>query len=254
MKTVRLHRQLPLRLFSEKPATFENFFCNTGNRELLAALKNMSPAEPRQIIFICGPSGEGRSHLLQAVFRNWWNSDDNACYLPLADLIRNAVPEILNGLDSCGVLCIDDVQAVAGNGHWQEALLNLFNKAVAADRSLLFAADAAVADLGLTLADLSSRLSSATRYRINPLTDTERIELVRQVSAQRGIILSPEVLSYIYRRVVRSTGVLLQLAEHLEYFALAGRRPITVPLAKELLSWQRDSTAPTALSQPHEHV
>ncbi|GIT53700.1 MAG: hypothetical protein Ct9H300mP16_08600 [Pseudomonadota bacterium] len=62
-------RQLNLPLHLSGSVSFDNFFAS-GNEEVLAAVQALSRQErPSPVLFLHGPAGSGKSHLLQALSR-----------------------------------------------------------------------------------------------------------------------------------------------------------------------------------------
>jgi len=63
----------------------------------------------------------------------------SAAYFPLAGSLA-LPPEALTGFERTQVLCVDDVDAVAGDLAWEKALFRLFNDAAELHTRLIFAA------------------------------------------------------------------------------------------------------------------
>ena len=68
--------------------------------------------------------GSGKSHLLEAASAAASAGGDSVAFVPMRDWRAQHV-DAVRGLDRCGLLCIDDVDAVAGDRGWEEALLAL---------------------------------------------------------------------------------------------------------------------------------
>jgi chromosomal replication initiation ATPase DnaA len=87
----------------------------------------------------------------------------------------------------------------------------------------------------LTLPDLSSRLNSAMVVAIDPADD----ELLRSVAAKlfddKQVEVGEEVLSYLLSRGERSVASMAQAIEALNTISKVRQRPITVPMAREVL-------------------
>jgi DnaA family protein len=85
------------------------------------------------------------------------------------------------------------------------------------------------------LADLASRLRAAAVYAIRPLDDVDRARAIERLAEQRGIELGDEVVNFILRRAPRRMNELIATFDRLDRSALAQQRPLTIPLAKEVL-------------------
>ncbi|HRP86187.1 MAG TPA: DnaA regulatory inactivator Hda, partial [Gammaproteobacteria bacterium] len=99
-------RQLPLAVRLRDFAVFDSFEPGP-NGAVVAALAE--PAATAPALWVWGPDGSGKSHLLQAACA----AHDSAAYLPLRELLT-AGPEVLQGWEDRGMVCIDDVDELAG--------------------------------------------------------------------------------------------------------------------------------------------
>ena len=100
---------------------------------------------------------------------------------------RSQHVDAIRGLGWSGLVCIDDVDAIAGDRAWEEALLALVEESVSRSARLLFSAGATPARARFTLADLRSRLDAATLYRLRELDDESRAKALRRHAGGRGI-------------------------------------------------------------------
>ena len=109
---------LPLRLADH--AVFGSFL-PSGNETLVATLEDLADGGGGQGCWIWGGSATGKTHLLQAVCDR---AGDRSVYVPLAMLVA-AGPDLLEGLASRELICLDDIHAVAGDTAWEAALFDL---------------------------------------------------------------------------------------------------------------------------------
>jgi DnaA family protein len=218
-------RQLPLALALDDHALFETFFL-PGHGALLAAARDPRPPG----LWIAGPRGSGRSHLLQAMCAH--RAERPVAYVPLATA---PAPEMLEGLESMALVCLDDFEAVAGSDDWERALFRLVNGLSLAGAALAVAATGAPAETGIRLPDLLSRCQALTRFRIRPLDDEERVDALRARAAFRGFDLPEETARYLLRRVPRDMHRLTALLDRLDAASLAASRRLTIPFVREVL-------------------
>ena len=129
-------------------------------------------------------------------------------------------------------MCLDGVEAIAGNASDEVALFHFHNAARAAGARLVYAASAMPAALPLGLPDLRSRLEQCTRIALEPLDEPGRREVLRQRAARRGLELDDAVLDYLLRRVGRDLGTLTALLDRLDQASLAAQRRLTIPFLK----------------------
>jgi len=226
--------QLPLSMRLADDATFANYLPAT-NQAALAYTQQLASGT-LDLLYLWGKSGSGCSHLLQAACLHAQQRGEQALYLSLGDLSAHSA-EVLDGLEQCDLLALDDLQAIALRTDWQEALFHLFNRLRDAGGRLLLAASAPPRELTLALADLRSRLSLALIYQLQPLSDAEKLAVLKQRATLRGLQLSGEVGCFILSHGERSMGALLELLDTLDRASLQAQRKLTIPFIKQVLNW-----------------
>lgn len=159
-----------------------------------------------------------------------------AVYLPLGE-VASYGPALLDGLEQSDLVCLDDLQAVAGDPVWEEALFHLFNRLRDSGRRLLLAADAAPRELPVRLADLQSRLSLALVFQLQPLSDEDKLRALQLRASRRGLNLPDDVGRFILTRGGRSMSALFELLDQLDQASLQAQRKLTIPFLKETLGW-----------------
>jgi DnaA family protein len=133
------------------------------------------------------------------------------------------------------VLCLDDVDAIAGDPQWEQALFRLFNEAAELGTRLIFAARAAPRGIDWSLQDWRSRAAACVVYQLRELDDAGRLEALRLRAAQRGLQLPPETADYLLRRMPRDLPSLFELLDHLDEASLVAQRRLTVPFIRAAL-------------------
>ncbi len=224
-----LERQLTLRIGLRDSATFANFLVG-GNAAPLHALQQGE--EP--FIYLWGGQGSGRSHLLQAACHAEAARGGSPAYLPFTELLRTGTG-LLEGLEQMSLVCLDDLQAVAGDRTWEEALFHLYNRVRDTGGRLLAAADASPAALGILLPDFGSRLAWGPVFQLQSLDDAGKLAALQLRARARGMELSEEVGAYLLRRCPRDMHALFELLERLDQASLAAQRRLTIPFVRELI-------------------
>ncbi len=230
--------QLPLGVRLRDDATFKNYYPGT-NAAALGYVERLCQADAgwtESLIYLWGSAGVGRSHLLQAACLQLEQINQQAVYLPLAELVEHG-PVLLEGLEHCALVCLDDLDAVAGRDEWEEALFHLFNRLRDSGHRLLLSADAAPRELPLKLADLQSRLSQALVFQMRELAEEDKLNALQLRASRRGLQLPDEVATFILNRGTRSMSALFELLEQLDQASLQAQRKLTIPFLKETLGW-----------------
>jgi DnaA family protein len=226
--------QLPLALRWPAQQRFDSFVTGPANETALAFAR-AAAAGATPWIYFTGSAGSGRSHLLLAACADASARNRHAQYVSLARLAGEADAAI-RALGGSDLLALDDVDAIAGNAAAEHALFDLYNRSKMEKSTLLFAASAPPAQLGIGLPDLVSRLSSCTQATLKPLDDAARREAVRQRAQARGLILDDAVLDWLFAHTARDLGSQTALLERIDRAALAARRRVTVAFLRKLLS------------------
>ncbi len=221
--------QLPLRISLQDSATFDNFY-SAGNAALIHVLQHDSEA----FVYLWGKEGTGKSHLLQAACHQAASQNQPAVYLPVPELV-NLDAEMLAGLESMALVCIDDIQAVANKPHWQTALFHLYNRVRETGSRLIVSGNAAPPALEFSLQDLTSRLGWGPVFQLLAMEDEDKISALQMRAKGRGMDLPHEVASYLLRHTSRDWRDLFILLERLDTASLSAQRKLTIPFVKELI-------------------
>lgn len=219
---------LPLQLADH--AVFASFL-DSGNETLVATLTGIASHSDGHGCWLWGSSATGKTHLLQAVCEA---AGDRAAYVPLS-LIADAGPGILDGLSSRELVCIDDIDRVAGQPDWELALFNLCNQIVDAESQLLVSATSTPRECPIELADLRSRLARLPVFQIHALGEDERVSALQLRSRHRGLELPNDTARYLLKRSRRDMGSLYELLDKLDEEALRAQRRLTIPFVRDVL-------------------
>ncbi len=224
--------QIPLQLVLPPEGRFDDFIAGP-NITTVAALKQV-PDEPGSHIFLYGPQGSGKTHLLNALCLATRERGGRAFYLALQRLPEGAIAS-LQGLEKLDLVCVDDLHVIAGHAAWEESLFHLFNRITAAKGRLVVSSCKRLSSLGLGLADLSSRLAWGLRLPLLPLEDDELLEVIGKRSEALGIQLPEDVQRYLLKHQQRNLATLMKTIDDLHRAALTLKRRITIPLARDVL-------------------
>jgi DnaA family protein len=226
-------RQLALDIRPADHAVFESFHAGP-NALAVTSVRDVAAGRGGPLAWIWGAPETGRSHLLQAAVARAHESGAQTAYLPLGEL-RSLSAEVLEGTAARDLVAIDDVNEVTGDGAWERALFRLHEQLLGAGGRLLLAAHRPPQAAGFALADLASRFAAGVVFRLEALTDEDRVLALQRRAAWRGLDLPEETARFLLARVTRSAGSLFRLLDELDRAALAAQRRLTIPFVRSVL-------------------
>jgi DnaA family protein len=214
-------QQLLLDLLPENPPSLANFVPGT-NAEALAALANwLAPGCPEHSLLLWGETGSGKTHLLHASGARYFDAARTPDLQETATLGTTA-----------SRVAVDNVEALSETG--QIALFNLFNRLRAAGGHLLTAASQPPQHL-LLREDLRTRLGYGLVFHLPTLTDGEKLTALAAQADSRALRLPAGALNYLLARAPRDMRHLMAVLVALDRYSLEHKRPITLPLLREVL-------------------
>ncbi len=216
-------KQLVLDIRPDAPPTLGNFVAG-GNDELLAALDTLATLPGH--VYLWGPHGSGRTHLLRAAVNAATTADRAALYIPAAEA-GGELPQTADTL-----LAVDDIDALDADA--QIALFNAFNRAGRNGQKLLLAGDAPPLQLALR-EDLRTRVGQCLVYEVRPLDDEARAAILRTLAERRGLRLADDVTDFLLRHGRRDVPSLLAVLDALDAASLERKRAVTLPLLREMM-------------------
>ncbi|MDR2214266.1 MAG: DnaA regulatory inactivator Hda [Nevskiaceae bacterium] len=218
-------QQLPLGVRLNDRATFASFLTG-GNQRAVAALHELREG----MLYLYGPQGSGKSHLLQA----WCASMAGSAYFELQSL-RALGPSVLEGAERLAAVALDGLFAVAGDADWERALFRLYNERDAMRLPTLWADALPARELGWKLPDLRSRLDAIVHVGLAPLDESQQRAALQLRAAQRGLELPEDAAVYLQRHFPRDMGSLYGLLDRLDEAALREQRRLTTPFIREVM-------------------
>jgi DnaA family protein len=226
-------RQFPLRLSRERQRTFTNYIVGT-NPKAVRAVEALCDSSEADSLYLWGKSC-GKTHLLLAALDAVERHGAEAVYLPMREM-AGLSPACLDGLIAADLVCIDDIEQIAGNPAWEEALFHLYNRTRDHNGRLLLTGHASLSRLGIQLPDLQSRLSWGANYRLRALNDEGLRELLLQLSVDRGMEMSGDAVDYLLKRYSRDIKALVVLIDDLDKRSLSAKQKLTIPFLRQSLS------------------
>lgn len=229
-----MNRQLALAIQLNDDATLADF-CWQGNALLQQQLQLTLQGDGERLIYLWGPLGCGKSHLLQACCQTIGNLQQSAIYLPLKNLL-DCGPDILEDIETQTLIGIDDVESIAQQKGWEEALFHLYNRVRDNQQTILIMTGKhAPLQSPLQLCDLRSRLAGSLVLQINELNDQDKMNTLKLRARKRGFELSNSVGQFLLNRCARNMHDLHCLLDRLDKASLTAQRKITIPFVKATL-------------------
>ena len=227
--------------------TFEQFVIGVSNRFAHAAALAVAelPAQAYNPLFLHGPPGIGKTHLLHAIgdYVGRYGAGLRVRYATIEEFTSECVEalrerrtadfkERFRGAD---VVLIDDVQFLAGRAKTREEFFHTFNVLLDSGRQLVMTSDRGPEEL----ADLEARLIERFRSGLVVGLDTPGVDLRRAILAARarldGVVVGEDVVDEIATRVSSSIRALEgALIRVVAYASLKGEPP-TAELARHVL-------------------
>lgn len=225
--------QLPLPISLPDNETFASFYA--GSNQLLVDTLQTVLAQPNfYSIYFWSTMSLGRTHLLYASCHALLKNNKKACYIPL-EQSAFFTPDIFIGLDDYDLVCLDNIDFIAGNLQWEVAIFDLYNRLTEQKKAKLFiTANSSPNQLNLSLPDLRSRLNWGQVYQLKELYDDDKLKALQLRSHLRGFELPTEVGLFLLKRVNRDMPSLFNLLDKLDQATITEQRKITIPFIKQL--------------------
>ncbi|GAA5112784.1 DnaA inactivator Hda [Orbus sasakiae] len=178
----------------------------------------------------------GKTHLLYSSCNELSLLNKLICYIPL-NQHQSLTPDILLGLEQYDLVCIDDIDQIAGNKVWEEAIFDLFNRLMENNQTkLLITGNASPKQIHFQLPDLVSRLEWSPVYQLKELNDDDKLKALQLRAKLRGFELPTDVGLFLLKRVDRDIKTLSELLDKLDKVTITEQRKLTIPFIKTVFN------------------
>jgi DnaA family protein len=225
--------QLALGFALKNDATFTSLYPGI-NAKIISLLLDSLKGYLDNFVYLSGASGTGKSHILQACCHLATEYGKNSVYIPLANH-EFMTPEVLDGMENISLVCIDDLQAIAGNYAWEEKIFHTYNKIKENENILIIASELMPGNLNLGLQDLQSRLCWGLIHTLNEISDEDKVKALQLRATVRGFSITDLVAKFLINRCPRDMHLLFNTLEDLDKASLEKQRKVTIPFVKEIL-------------------
>jgi len=236
--------------------TFENFVIGASNRFAHAAAQRVAeePAKAYNPLFIYGPSGLGKTHILHAighyVYQNFGSL--NVCYVSTETFLNDFIDSIRTRGQTAfkrryrayDVLLVDDIQLLEGKKETQEEFFYTFNSFYEAEKQIVISSDRHPRAIATLENRLRSRFESGLITDIQPPELETRLAILRKKSEGEKVTVPEDVLELIATHVKDNIRELEGALTRLSAYASIHRVPVTNQLASVVLSDVIAASAP----------
>jgi len=228
--------------------TFDHFVIGDSNRFAHAAALAVAemPGQAYNPLYICGPPGLGKTHLLHAIadYVTRFGGGLTVRYATiesftsefLAALQRRSIDSFKARFRHIDVLLVDDVQFLAAKAKTEEEFFHTFNALYDSGSQLVLTSDRPPHDLDALEDRLRERFQSGLVCEVRPPDVDTRMTILRKRAEHDGIRPADEgALEVIAERISANVRALEGALIRVVAFASLTRRPVTGSLAAEVL-------------------
>jgi chromosomal replication initiator protein len=231
-----------------KHYTFENFIVGPSNHMAYASAQAVAqePGRAYNPLFIHGPVGLGKTHLLHAVCHEFLRRcpGERVCFLSCEEFINeyllavrtHAVDAFRARFRDVRLLVIDDIHFLAGKERTQEEFFHLFNRLYQQNHQIVISSDAAPSEIPTLEDRLVSRFKWGLVANLEQPEMETRMAILRRKAELQGVEVPAEVVEFIaanFRNNIREIeGALLGVVAR----ARVTGAPVDLALAQQALA------------------
>jgi chromosomal replication initiator protein len=237
--------------------TFDQFVIGDGNRLAHAAALAVAemPGLAYNPLFICGPPGLGKTHLLHSIANYVADHGGGLTVVYttaeaftdrfVGALRSGAIEAFKDAYRKVDVLLVDDVQFLQSKARTEQEFFHTFNALHSAGAQLVLTSDRLPRDMDALEDRLRERFESGLVTDIRAPDAGTRLTVLRKRAQQDELDVSPAALERIADRVATNLRALEGALIRVVAFGSLTGRPVTPELADEVLDGLYPGTKPS---------
>ena len=223
--------------------TFENFIVGTSNTFAHAACTAVAknPADAYNPLFIYGPSGMGKTHLLYAITNEVSKRypNYNIIYVKGEEFTNQMVESIGKNLNKqfrdryrkADILLIDDIQFIAGREATQEEFFHTFNALFEDKKQIIMTSDLPPRDMKTLEDRLRTRFEWGLIADIQPPDYELRIAIMKKKAEAYNTVFPNDVLAFLAENLTSNVRLLEGAIKKISAFSYMNGQPINIQMA-----------------------
>lgn len=228
--------------------TFDNFIVGNSNKFAHAACTAVAdrPAMDYNPLFIYGPSGLGKTHLMSAVVNEIRRKkpDTRVVYIK-GDEFTNEMIESIAKYEmskfhekyrNCDILLIDDIQFIAGKDSTQEEFFHTFNNLYESNKQIILTSDRPPKDIQTLEDRLKTRFEWGLIADIQPPDFELRVAIIKKKAEQININIPDDVLNFLAENLRSNIRQLEGAIKKLSAKCFLSGQNITMDMAKNCIA------------------
>ena len=228
--------------------TFDNFIVGSSNKYAHAACTAVArtPAKDYNPLFIYGPSGLGKTHLMSAVVNEIKRKkpDTKVVYIKGEDLTNQLVESLSkhdmqsfrNKFRNCDILLIDDIQFIAGKTSTQEEFFHTFDALYEDHKQIILTSDKPPKDIQPLEERLRTRFEWGLIADIQPPDLELRIAIFKKKAEKANIVIPDEVLTFLAENLRSNIRQIEGAIKKLSAKSFVMGQEITIELARSCIN------------------
>lgn len=232
--------------------TFDTFIVGSSNQLAYAACEAVAKKRNGQYnpLFIYGPSGLGKTHLLSAIQHEILsnNPDVNVAYISSETFTNDLISAIGSKTTEAfhkkyrqvDVLLMDDVQFISGKESTQEEFFHTFNELYQVKKQIVLTSDRPPREIKTLEDRLKNRFESGVIVDVSPPDYETRIAIIRRKAELLDMDIPSDVAEFIAERVKSNIrqleGVVKKIHAYQQFAGLQPSLRVAQDSIREILS------------------